>query len=135
VRKEGEQLELATQIINVNEYELAGSADAYTAAIRALARRTEAVGHPGVLRYQFYVNESDAAAGATIVYTDAAAWVAHHDMAYKWEEMAALQATVSLRRLTVLGPIDDTIRQWVSNAGFAINHYDTLAAGFVRAES
>jgi hypothetical protein len=35
----------------------------------------------------------------------------------------------------VLGPIDETIRQWVSNAGFTINHYDTLAAGFVRAGS
>ena len=129
------KLHLVKQIINVNEYELAESAEAYTAAISALAHRTEAEGHPGVLRYQFYVNETDGSAGATIVYADAAAWVAHHQMAYQWEEMAALQATVSLQRLTVLGPVDDTIRRWVSNAGFVINHYDTLAAGFVRAES
>lgn len=128
-------MELAGQIVNVNEYELQASAEAFTAAITALAQRAESEGHPGVLRYQFYVNASEGMAGATIVYADAAAWVAHHQMAYQWEEMAALQATVSLQRLTVLGPIDDTIRQWVTNAGFIINHYDTLAAGFVRSGS
>lgn len=128
-------MKLAGQIINVNEYALQASAEAYRTAIVALAHRTETEGHPGVLRYQFYVSKSEETAGATIVYADAAAWVAHHQMAYQWEEMAALQETVSLERLTVLGPIDDTIRQWVSSAGFTINHYDTLAAGFVRSGS
>jgi quinol monooxygenase YgiN len=125
-------LDPTSQIINVNEYDLVGSVEAFTMAIGALARRTETEGHPGVLRYQFYVNGSEGTAGATIVYADAAAWVAHHQMAYQWEEMAALQATVSLQRLTVLGPIDDAIREWVANRDFTINHYDMLAAGFVR---
>ena len=64
-------------IINVNEYELVDTAEAYAEAITALAERTEREGHPGVLSYRFYVNEGKGTAGATIVYADADAWVAH----------------------------------------------------------
>ena len=80
----------ARQIIQVNEYELRDSADAYVAAITALAGRTESQGHPGVLSYRFYVNRSENTAGATIVYADADAFVAHHRLAYQWDEMATL---------------------------------------------
>lgn len=102
--EEREHLELSSQIVNIDEYDLTGSAGAHRTAIAALAHRTEAEGHPGVLHYQFYVNESEGTAGATIGYADAAAWVAHHQMAYQWGLIAALQATVALERPTVLGP-------------------------------
>jgi quinol monooxygenase YgiN len=88
------------QIINVNEYRLAADADAFVQAISALAQRTEAEGEPGVLRYQFYVDRNENSAMATIVYDEAEAWLKHHRIACTRPEMAALQATVELERLT-----------------------------------
>lgn len=125
-------METDTRVIQVNEYELEAPAQTYVDAIAALARRTEAEGHPGVLTYQFYVDVDGGAAGATIVYEDAEAWLAHHQLAYQWKEMAALQATVALKRLTVLGPLGERVEEWLVGSGLAYVHYDTLAAGFVR---
>ncbi len=120
------------QIINVNEYNLVGTAGDYVTAISALAQRTEAEGHPGVLSYRFYVNAAEGTAGATIVYEDADAWLGHHELAYQWPEMAALQATISLGRLTVFGPLNDAVERWLSRANLTSTHYDRLAAGFGR---
>jgi hypothetical protein len=125
-------MEISTTVIQVNEYELDAPARTYVDAIGALARRTETEGHPGVLTYQFYVNADAATAGATIVYEDAAAWLAHHRLAYQWEEMAALQATVSLQRLTLFGPFNEEVEEWIAGAGISYVHYGTWAAGFVR---
>lgn len=118
------------RIIQVNDYDLSDTAEAYLAAIGALARRTESEGHPGVLSYHFYVNRSQTTAGASIVYADADAWVAHHRMAYEWDEMPALQATVALKGLTMFGPLNDEIRDMA--AGLTYTHYDEYAAGFAR---
>jgi hypothetical protein len=117
-------------MIQVNEYSLSDTADAYVSAIGALARRAESEGHPGVLSYRFYVNRSENSAGATIVYADADAWVAHHRMAYQWDEMGALQATISLEGLLIFGPINDEMREMA--AGISYTHYDDYAAGFAR---
>ena len=122
------------EIVNINEYRLAGRADEFVAAIEALARRTEAEGEPGVLRYQFYVDRDGQSAVATIVYRDADAWLRHHRLAYTWPEMAALQATVELRRLTFLGPLNDEIEAMASGIQVPIARCDTLAAGFARTE-
>ena len=107
------------QIINVNEYHLAASADEFVAAIEALARRTETEGESGVLRYQFYVDRDGGSALATIVYRDANAWLEHHRLAYTWPEMAKLQATVKLTRLTFLGPLNDEIEAMASISSFS----------------
>ncbi len=120
------------QIVNVNEYRLAASADEFVSAIGALARRTEAEGEPGVLRYQFYVNRDEQAAVAAIVYRSADAWLEHHRVAYTWPEMAALQATVTLERLTFLGPLNDEIEAMAAGIDVPIARCDTLAAGFAR---
>jgi quinol monooxygenase YgiN len=121
------------QIVNVNEYRLAASADAFIAAIEAVAQRTDAEGEPGVLRYQFYVNRADESAVATIVHRDADAWVEHHRLACTWPEMAALQATVELRQLTFLGPLNDEIEAMAAGIDVPVARCDTLAAGFARA--
>jgi hypothetical protein len=125
-------MDLDRQIINISEYELTDSPDAYVVAIGAVAQRTEADGHRGVVAYQFYVNRTKATAGATIIYEDADAWVAHHELAYQWDEMTVLQGTVSLKRLTLFGPLNEAMEQWISNAGLSYTHHDTFAAGFVR---
>lgn len=120
------------QIVNVNEYELTAGADEFVAAIVSLARRTETEGEPGVLRYQFYVDRDDNTATATIVYRDADAWLEHHRLAYTWPEMAALQRTVALRRLTFLGPLNAQIEEMASGIDVPIVRCDSLAAGFAR---
>ncbi len=120
------------QIVNVNEYHLAASADEFVAAIAALAQRTETEGESGVLRYQFYVNSEEGSALAIIVYRDADAWLEHHRLAYTWPEMARLQATVKLDRLTFLGPLNDEIEAMASGIDVPIVRCDTLAAGFAR---
>lgn len=127
-------MDISRQIINVNEYDLQDSPDAYLEAIRALAHRSEREGHPGVLSYQFYVNRAQDTAGAAIVYEDADAWLAHHHIAYQWDEMSRLQATVVLKRLTLFGPLNEALEEWISNAGLSYTHYDTLAAGFIRTQ-
>jgi hypothetical protein len=44
--------------------------------------------------------------------------------------MAALQATVSLRRLTMFGPLSDELAAWLSKANLEYIHYESWAAGF-----
>ena len=46
--------------------------------------------------------------------------------------MAKLQATVELRRLTILGPLNDEIEAMASGIDVPIVRCDTLAAGFTR---
>jgi len=92
----------------------------------------DAEGESGVLRYHFYVNRYEGSALATIVYRDADAWLEHHRLVYTWPEMGKLQATVKLRRLTFLGPLNDEIEAMASGIDVPIVRCDTLAAGFTR---
>ncbi len=121
-------------ITNVNEYELAKSAAEFADAITALAHRTEQSGHAGVLSYRFFIDRESSAASAIIVYADGQAWLEHHQMAYEWPEMAQLQSTVKLRRLTFLGPKDEAVVAAITGAGLSIpvTWYGELAAGFDR---
>ena len=125
-------MSVSQQIVNINEYKLAASADDYVAAISSLAARTESDGEPGVLRYQFYVDRASNTATAVIHYSDADAWVNHHRLAYQWPEMAALQATVELQRITFLGPTSDDIDAMASGITADVVRGDELAAGFIR---
>lgn len=120
------------QVIQVNRYQLVDTPEAFTEAIQALARRTEREGHPGVLKYQFYVNSDEGTAGASIVYENADAWVGHHRLAYEWEEMPVLQATVKLQGLLLFGPLNDELEGWLTGGDLDLIHYDSLAAGFER---
>lgn len=123
---------LESRVFQITEYELVDTPEAFVAAISALADRTEREGHGGVLGYQFYVDRETLTAGAVIQYADAAAWVAHHQMAYQWDEMPILQATVSLSRLTLFGPLNDELEGWLDGAEFPIARFGGFAAGFVR---
>ena len=58
---------LAKQIVNLNEYDLTGTPEAFTETISALATKTEAEGHKGVLRYAFYVDVASGTAAANTV--------------------------------------------------------------------
>ena len=132
--KEENMSNLPLQVIQVNHYALVEPPDVYVAAIKALAKRTETEGHSGVLGYKFFVNASDNTAGAVITYANADAWLGHHQLAYQWDEMVRLQATVSLKRVDLFGPLNDEVRAFMANvkSNFDHSHYDELAAGFVR---
>ena len=71
-------------------------------------------------------------AGNVIQYAASDAWLAHHQLAYQWDEMPTLQATVALKRLTLFGPLNDELRAWIDGTGLAYIHYDESAAGFIR---
>lgn len=123
---------LANQVIQVNQYNLVQSREAYIAAIQALAQRTEEEGHSGVIAYKFFADTNTETAGAVITYVDAGAWLAHHEIAYQWEEMPQLQATVQLQRLTLFGPLNERIKARLTEAELSYTHYDLLAGGFIR---
>lgn len=125
-------MDLSQQVIQINEYELSGTSDDYVAAIGRLAERTERDGHRGVIEYRFFVRPGGGRAGATIVYADVDAWKQHHEIAYQWEEMGALQASVRLDRLTLFGPLNDEIEAWLRDAGIEYTHYPEPAAQFTR---
>ena len=125
-------MSIESQITNVNEYQLVVDPSDYVEAISALARRTEAEGVRGVLRYQFYVHDDGKRAAATIEFRDADAWLEHHRLAYTWPEMETLQASVRLTKLTFLGPLNDEINAMVSGIDVPVDRYDSLAAGFAR---
>ena len=126
------------RITNINEYELKASAAAFTEAISAIAARTQAEGHPGVLSYRFFVNGDAGTAGAVIVYSDPEAWIAHHEMIPSWEEMPAFQATVALRRAVLFGTLSESMETWLDKSGIResadieLAIHGDLAAGFDR---
>ena len=124
--------DLTSQLIQVTHYQLVQPREACIEAIQALADRTEQEGHPGVLGYQFFTDSGNETAGAIITYSGADAWMAHHQLAYQWEEMSRLQATVKLQNLALFGPLNDEVNAWITKAGLSYTHYDQLAAGFVR---
>ena len=124
--------DMSNRVIQVTQYDLVQPRQAYIAAIQALAERTQREGHPGVLGYQFYASTDEESAGAVVIYSDANAWIAHHQLAYKWEEMPRLQATVKLRSLTLFGPLSAEVIAWLEEVGLSYTHYGLHAAGFVR---
>lgn len=119
-------------VIQVNEYDLVSAPDEYVEAIRRLADRTEREGHRGVLQYRFFVNPDSASAGAVIIYDNADSWRAHHELAYQWEEMGGLQATVRLKRLFLFGPLTEEIEAWLADSGITYVHFPGAATQFAR---
>ncbi len=118
----------------LNTYAIIGTAGAFTTAIERLAARVEAEGHPGILSYRFFVNETEATARAVIDYHDPAAWIGHHDIAMDWPEMKALHAAARLTDVTFLGPITPEIEAWLGNSTLTarVRHGNRFAAGFQR---
>lgn len=127
-------MSLSQQIININEYELLTNEADFTSAIRAVTERTRRDGHAGVLSYRFFVDGSSNAASACITYANAEVWLAHHEMAYGWEEMPAFQKNVRLKRVSLFGPLNDGMRAWLEKANLPceILEVNNHAAGFLR---
>ena len=122
------------QITAFNLYELKGPAATFQTAATALARRVRDQGHPGILLYEFYVNEGDTSARALVRYRDAAAWIGHHDIAMGWPEMAALRAAAALTDVTFLGHVTPAIHAWLAASSITARIHDgnSLTAGFRR---
>jgi hypothetical protein len=122
------------RLVIVNDYVLLSSADAFRAAIAALAARVRDEGHKGVRSYLFYARPEDATARAIIHYADPDAWIGHHELSFGWPEMKALHGVARLAQVTFHGEITGAIRDWMARAGLAVPvlHYPDFAAGFLR---
>ncbi|WP_238365611.1 putative quinol monooxygenase [Mesobacterium pallidum] len=118
----------------LNRYALLGTAEAFRAAITALATRVEAEGHPGVLGYRFFLDPERGEARAVIDYADDAAWLGHHDIAMGWPEMTALHAAARLDEITFLGAVTPAIRAWIDGSTLTARVTAGYApvAGFLR---
>ncbi len=123
-----------TRLTVLNLYSLKGTGAQFEAAIKRLAARVEREGHPGVLSYRFFVNDSEKSARAVIDYENAEAWIGHHDIAMGWPEMVGLHAVATLSEVTFLGLLTPEIKNWIENSALTakINSGNAFAAGFRR---
>lgn len=124
----------AAEIMVVNRYALRAGAEAFIAAVGALAKRVEAEGHPGVLSYRFYCPEGAEEARAVVRYNGPDAWIGHHDIAMGWPEMLALRASADLVEVALHGPLTDAMTDWMARAGLLerVRHHGMAVAGFTR---
>jgi hypothetical protein len=119
----------------LNLYELNGTAEAFREAVARLAVRVEAEGHRGIASYRFFVDEDRYTGRAVIDYTDAAAWLGHHDIAMGWPEMTDLHHAATLVEIIFLGNVTPAILAWIrgSTLKARIRLGGGFAAGFRRA--
>jgi hypothetical protein len=123
---------MTAEVTAVNRYALRDPV-AFRAAVTALAARVRDQGHPGVRSYRFFCPAPDLGR-AVVTYADPAAWVAHHDLAMTWPEMAALRAASDLEEILIFGPLTAAMRDWVGRIGLSdrLCHQGEAVAGFVR---
>ena len=123
-----------SQLTVLNLYRLKAGAEAFTAAITALAGRVEREGEQGLLSYRFWVNETDGTARAVIDYATPHAWIGHHDISMGWPEMKALHSVAVLEDVTFLGQLTPEIRTWLAGSSLSAKVHDGFApaAGFRR---
>lgn len=123
-----------TGIAVVNHYRLLAGRQAFLSAVAALSKRVEAEGHRGVLEYRFHCSDEAGEGRAMVRYRDAEAWLAHHDLAMGWPEMARLRAAAELEEINLFGPITDAMRDWFDRMGLAakVRHHGEPVAGFRR---
>jgi len=119
-------------VVTLGRYELTGSLPEYQAATAALSGRTEQEGGPGVLAYQFYADVEAGTAANLIIYADAEAYVRHHHMTSTWPERIPFSRTVRFVEYRVLGPLDESAKKLLADAGITYAHFPEFAAGFAR---
>ena len=122
----------AAQLTTVTQYELAKPRDEYEAAIQELARRTEQEGHQDVLTYQFYQDPKSPTAGGVIIYADDDAFVEHHQIVARWEELATFKATHRLLDIVVYGQVGASAEGFLKQADLLDRHIGPHIAGFER---
>ncbi|MFY0634875.1 MAG: hypothetical protein JXQ91_13770 [Vannielia sp.] len=117
-----------------NRYVLLAPPEACTEAFAALVARVRSEGHPGVLRYRFFLNPHNATALGLIDYASPAAWIGHHEIAMPWPEMKALHGLARLEEITFLGEAPDEVRAWLEGSTLAahLNTGNAAIAGFHR---
>jgi hypothetical protein len=125
-------MSVETHIVQVTNYQLTASAEAFVAAITALSERSRQEGPRDIIRYSFYVNPDEGTAGAVIIYRNAGAWLAQHELVASLEEYPKFYQTVRLVGLQLFGDISPEIRQFFDERRLAFTDGGRLAAGFER---
>lgn len=118
----------------LNRYELHAPAREFEAAIVALASRVQREGHLGVRSYRFFVDANENLGRAVIEYSDADAWIGHHDISMNWPEMQALHKVATLSEVVFLGDVTMEIRDWLAGSSLkaSILSDNRYVAGFRR---
>jgi hypothetical protein len=127
---------LERQLTILNLYELKGTPEEFERAVRALAKRVEAEGHPGLLSYRFFVNAPESRARAVVEYEGPDAWIGHHELSMGWPEMRALHAAASLEEVSFFGPLTPEIKEWIERSTLTarIRSGNRFIGGFRRVE-
>jgi hypothetical protein len=125
-------MDIAARIIAQNRYTLLRPPDDFLAAAAALVSRVRDDGHPGVLAYQFFCDGPHGA--ANVIYANAAGWIGHHDLILSWPAFADLRRAARLEHVTLLGPVTQGMRDWLTGHGLTVpvTEITTFAAGFDR---
>lgn len=101
-----------------------------------LVERAKREGDRGLLDYRFFLNPAEKTAGIVITYANAAAWMAHHKIAYQWAEMTAFQPIVKMNHFDLFGPLNEEVKAFIADAEsksklvYAL--YGSSTAGFAR---
>ena len=125
-------MSIETHIVQVTNYQLTASSEAFVEAITALSDRSQQEGPSDIIRYSFYVNADQETAGAVIIYRNSEAWLAQHRLVASLEEYPKFYQTVRLVGLQLFGEISPDIRQFFDERRLAFTDGGRLAAGFER---
>lgn len=131
-QEENTKMALENQVIQVTSYELIGTAESFTKAIKSLSKQTLENGPKGILRYSFYVNDEQKVAGATIIYQDPEAWIEQHEFVPALSEYQDFYTTIRLKGLTFFGNLSPEISQFLEDHNVTYEYGGQLAAGFHR---
>ena len=125
-------MSIENHIVQVTNYQLTAPASDFVEAITTLAERSREEGPGDMIRYSFYTNPDQGTAGAIIIYRNAAAWLAQHQLVASLEEYPKFYRTVRLVGLQLFGEISPEIRQFFDERRLSFTDGGQLAAGFER---
>jgi hypothetical protein len=120
------------EVIAVKRYAVR-DADAFRAAVTALADRVQRQGVPGVRGCRFFCPRPDEGR-AVVTYADPKAWIAHHDLIMTWPEMADLRASADLAEGMLFGPMTAGMQDWIDrmDLGSKVHPMGSPVTGFLR---
>jgi hypothetical protein len=123
------------EVIAVNRYAVR-YADAFRAAVTALADRVQhqgVPGVPGVRGYRFFCPRPDEGR-AVATYADPKAWIAHHDLIMTWPGMADQRASADLAEGMLFGPMTAGMQDWIDrmDLGSKVHPMGSPVTGFLR---
>ena len=123
--------ETLTHIVWVD---LTNGKNSFAPFVANLAAKMKADGHEGLIAYNVFFDDNDDAAIFVITYENAEAFMAHHDIIAKWEEIPQGMKISQVTGMSFLGPRSAALDNWISSRPFPfkVGLLEHHAAGFIR---